>query len=59
MFRARESIEYVQDILGHSDEIMTLWYTHFADDAKRDVMNSYEQAIDRANWNELRRKKRS
>lgn len=59
MFRAGESIEYVQDILGHSDEIMTLWYTHFADEAKRDVMNSYEQAIDRANWNELRRKKRS
>lgn len=55
MFRAGESLEYVQDILGHSDEIMTLWYTHFGDDAKRDVMNTYEQALDKTNWNELQR----
>lgn len=59
MFRAGETLEYVQDILGHSDEVMTLWYTHFSEDAKRTMMESYEQALNKTSWNELRRKKRA
>lgn len=59
MFRAGESLEYVQEILGHSSEIQTLWYTHFSEDGKRDVMNSYEQALNKTSWNELRKQKHS
>lgn len=49
-FRAGESLEYVRELLGHTDETMSRYYTHFMRDAKQAAMESYGKALRKADW---------
>lgn len=50
MFREGQNLQYVQEILGHSDSIMTLHYTHFFEKEKRDAMIAYGKAFETGDW---------
>ena len=55
MFRSGQNLEYVQELLGHSDSTMTLYYTHFSETAKREAMIAYGDAIEHADWAKARK----
>jgi site-specific recombinase XerD len=53
MFRAGQNLQYVQELLGHSDATMTLYYTHFSAQAKKDAITAYDDALEKGDWRRL------
>jgi integrase len=53
MFRAGQNLQYVQELLGHSDATMTLYYTHFSAQAKKDAITAYDDALEKGDWGRL------
>jgi integrase len=43
----------VQELLGHSDATMTLYYTHFSAQAKKDAITAYDDALEKGDWRRL------
>lgn len=53
MFRAGQNLQYVQELLGHSDATMTLYHTHFSAQAKKDAITAYGDALEKGDWGRL------
>lgn len=50
MFRKGQNLQYVQEILGHSDSIITLHYTHYFEKEKKAAMIAYGKAFETGDW---------
>lgn len=53
MFHIGQNLQYVQDLLGHSDAAITLYYTHFTAEGKMNMINAYGDALEKGEWGRM------
>lgn len=54
MFASGQDLEYVRSLLGHSDVVMTRWYSQLMEGNLRASLEGYSDALDPETWKKIR-----